>query len=71
VERTPYRIDTDRERCMGTGQCTVQAPGTFDVDDDAKVVVIDPAGDDLAAIRRAVTSCPTGTLYLVEEDEHE
>jgi len=54
---------------MGTGQCTILAPATFDVDDDAKVVVIDPAGDDIAAIRRAVTSCPTSALSLVEEDE--
>jgi ferredoxin len=53
---------------MGTGQCTVLAPATFDVDDDAKVVVLDAAGDDLAAIRQAVASCPTGALSFEDEE---
>jgi ferredoxin len=42
------------------------APGTFDVDDEGKVIQIatDVDGDD--AIRTAVESCPTGALSIGE-----
>jgi ferredoxin len=64
-----YEIRVDRELCMGSGACTILAPATFDVGDDAKVVVVHPGGDDLSAIRNAVAACPTGALSLVEGTE--
>ncbi len=30
------RITIDREKCMGSGNCSFMAPGTFDLDDDMK-----------------------------------
>jgi ferredoxin len=67
MSKPSYEIGIDRELCMGSGSCTIMAPATFDVDDDSKVVVVDPGGDDLAAIRNAVAACPTRALTLVEE----
>jgi ferredoxin len=60
------RIEIDRDVCIGTENCSRYAPGTFDVDDEGKVVQIgtDVDGDD--AIRTAVESCPTGALSIVE-----
>jgi ferredoxin len=66
ADELPYEIVTDRETCMGSGVCCVYAPNTFTTDDEAKVVVTDPAGDALDRIRSAVQGCPTGAIRLVE-----
>ncbi|MGH3971253.1 MAG: ferredoxin [Mycobacterium sp.] len=60
-------IHADRECCMGSGMCSVYAPGTFTQDAEAKVVVIDPAGDPIEAIQAAVEACPTGALQLTSK----
>jgi ferredoxin len=38
------RIVVDRDRCIGSGNCSFYAPSTFDLDDEMKSVVIDPGG---------------------------
>jgi ferredoxin len=58
----------DRDRCIGSGMCSVYAPATFSQDSEAKVVVLDPHGDSSDAIRTAVESCPTRALTLLESD---
>jgi ferredoxin len=62
-------ITVDRERCMGSGMCVVYAPGTFAHDDQAKAIVVDPAGDAIDMIRTAVEACPTSALRLLEDKE--
>jgi ferredoxin len=57
-------ITIDRDACMGSGTCVVLAPSTFSQDADIKAVVVDPLGDDLAAVREAVNACPMGALTL-------
>jgi ferredoxin len=57
-------IKTDRDCCMGSGMCSVYAPGTFTQDAQAKVVVIEPSTDSIEAIKAAVEACPTGALQL-------
>jgi ferredoxin len=49
---------------MGSGMCSVYAPGTFTQDAQAKVVVLDPSTDSIEAIKAAVEACPTGALQL-------
>jgi ferredoxin len=58
------KIEIDREQCMGSGMCTVYAPETFDMDDEGKAMVIDPAGNSAEEIRTAAASCPTGAIIL-------
>jgi ferredoxin len=57
-------VTVDRDRCIGSGMCSVYAPGTFTQDGEAKVVVIDPSGDPVEAIDTAVEACPTGAIQL-------
>jgi ferredoxin len=57
-------IDIDRDCCMGSGMCSVYAPGTFTQDAQAKVVLIDPSTDTVEAIKIAIEACPTGALSL-------
>ena len=59
-------IAVNHDRCMGSGMCTVYAPGTFTQDDQAKVVVLEPSTDPLESVRAAVEACPTGALELLE-----
>jgi ferredoxin len=64
------RIQVDRERCRGAGQCALTAPELFDQsDDDGTVVVLDeqpsPALQERA--RRAAALCPNSVIRLVEE----
>jgi len=60
------RIEIDRDVCIGTENCNRYAPGTFEVDDEGKVVQIGSDVDSDDAIRTAVESCPTGALSIVE-----
>jgi ferredoxin len=60
------RIEIDRDVCIGTENCNRYAPGTFEVDDEGKVVQIGTDSDSEDAVRTAVESCPTGALSIVE-----
>jgi ferredoxin len=61
----PYRIEIDREACMGSGVCTIYASGTFDIDDETKSTVVDPAGNTLEQIESAAAGCPTRAIKVV------
>ena len=63
-EPSAQRVQVDRELCIGSGMCVVYAPGTFENDDEAKAVLIDPPGDTPDSIAAAVEACPTGALRL-------
>ncbi|QFR00472.1 ferredoxin [Streptomyces phaeolivaceus] len=59
------RIEIDKDRCLGTGQCGVFAPDVFaQHDDDALVVVLEsaPPAEFHAAVRQAVHFCPAGVI---------
>ncbi|MEU6561407.1 ferredoxin [Nocardia nova] len=61
------RIGIDRERCIGAGMCALTAPAVFDQDPgDGRVVAAttDPTPPDHAAVREAVSVCPSGALTL-------
>ncbi len=62
------RIEVNRDRCAGHGQCLLAAPTVFDVDEKAhEVIVLDPepAEELRAAVQRAVSMCPMGALEVV------
>jgi ferredoxin len=65
----PLTIKIDRERCMGSGNCSFWAPATFDLDDEGKAIVVDPLGDPLEKIQGAADGCPTLAISLTEENE--
>jgi ferredoxin len=63
-----YRVEIDRETCMGSGVCTVLAPATFDIDDEAKAFVANPTGDGLDQVQSAAAGCPTRAITVVPAD---
>jgi len=71
VTRFGEFISIDRNRCTGSGMCTVHAPDTFDVGDDARAVLLPGPTDDIASIRAAIEGCPTGALQLLGDSRNE
>lgn len=57
-------IRTDRELCMGSGNCHFLSEESFDLDDDGRVMVLDTATDDEGTLRRVVDGCPVGAISL-------
>jgi ferredoxin len=66
TEEPSWTIAVDRDLCMGSGLCVMYAPGTFSHDEEAKAIVVDPAGDPIDMIRTAVDACPMHALRLEE-----
>ena len=60
------QISIDRDKCMGSGNCSFHAPAVFDLDDEMKATVLDPAGDPEESVRLAAEGCPTGAITVGE-----
>jgi ferredoxin len=58
------RIEIDPERCMGSGNCSFWAPGTFDLGDDGLAHVVDAEGDGDDRILLAGEGCPTRAIAI-------
>jgi ferredoxin len=59
------QLGTDRETCIGSGNCVQLAPAVFDQDEDGRVTLL-PDGDPDAAgadVELAVAGCPVGALW--------
>jgi ferredoxin len=59
-------LSVDRDRCMGSGQCTFYAPHTFDLDDLSIAIVTDDHGDSDEKIGMAIEVCPTRAIARAE-----
>ena len=62
-------IRVDREKCMGSGNCSFWAPGTFDLDDEGIAIVVDPAGDGEDKVVLAAQGCPTQAISIWRDGE--
>ncbi|MFT4123794.1 MAG: ferredoxin [Microbacteriaceae bacterium] len=62
-------LAVDRDRCMGSGQCTFYAPHTFDLDELSIAVVVDANGDPADKIQQAIDVCPTRAIARAAGNE--
>ncbi|MCJ7576111.1 MAG: ferredoxin [Dehalococcoidia bacterium] len=62
------RVRVDRDLCIGVGNCVAYAPTVFELDEENKAVVLDPASVDDDTLLEAAKSCPESAI-LVEDDE--
>jgi ferredoxin len=64
------RIEVDRDRCIGSGNCSFYAGATFDLDGDLKVMVLAGAerggADADGDIRAAAEGCPVKAITIQE-----
>jgi ferredoxin len=63
------RIVVDRDLCESNGVCVKTAPDMFVVDDDDKMrlLVEQPAAEQVDKARAAVRRCPKRALSLVDD----
>jgi ferredoxin len=66
-----YTITIDGDACVGDKMCCEEAPGTFEVDQDGKVVVTNPEGDPPEDILSAAKSCILQAITLHDTETGE
>jgi ferredoxin len=62
-------IRIDREKCMGSGNCSFWAPATFDLDDEGIATVVDGDGDPDEKVILAAQGCPTQAISIWRDGE--
>jgi len=69
------RVEVDRDRCIGSGNCSFYAGATFDLDAELKVVVQagaeDGSADAAGDIRAAAEGCPVKAITIHDDPEEE
>lgn len=65
-----YRIEVDLDLCQGHAMCELEAHDYFRVPKRGTVEILDaePPDDARAEIERAVESCPTRALSIVQKE---
>lgn len=66
-----YKIEVDRDLCVGDGACVNEAPQTFEMDDESIAIVRDPAGNSPDEILAAAQSCPVDAIILTDAETGE
>lgn len=60
------RLQVERDRCVGSGQCVMLAPDVFDQDDEGLVItLVDNAGEESPGVSDAIRICPAAAIKLV------
>jgi ferredoxin len=63
-----WRVEVDRDRCMGTGACAYAIPTVFTVGEDGKAKAVGAVREgDEETVREVVAECPTAALRLVPD----
>ena len=60
------RVEIDRERCMGSGNCVYWAGAVFDVADDMIAVVVGDPDAHVERVLLAAENCPTNAIRVAE-----
>ena len=66
-----YHIEVDLDLCQGHAMCELEAPDYFRVPKRGSVEIpeAEPPDDVRPDIERAVESCPTRALFIVEKQQ--
>lgn len=61
-------VKVDRDLCIGAATCIAVAAKAFDLDTEAKAVVLDSVDEETReAIIEAAKACPTAAIIIVDE----
>ncbi|MDI6734111.1 MAG: ferredoxin [Patescibacteria group bacterium] len=61
------KIAIDRDLCIGAASCIAVSGITFELDNENKVIVIDPDSVDDDTLLAAAESCPTKAILLFDK----
>ncbi len=63
-----YEVTIERDLCIGAATCAALAPSTFNLDNEAKAIILDSAGaDDDSAVLEAAKACPVAAITLKDQ----
>jgi ferredoxin len=63
------KIEIAYDKCIGAGQCVIEAPEVFDQDDDGIVVLLDEKAEShVTAVRSAAHACPARAIVVVTDE---
>ncbi len=67
------RVVVDMARCEANGQCVVDAPDVFRLDDDDNLIVLEPnpPEEHWDQVELAVRTCPKHALSIERDDPGE
>lgn len=62
------KVRVDRDLCIGAATCAAVAAKAFELDSDAKAIILDTAQEESAAtIIEAAKSCPVAAIIIENE----
>ena len=61
-------MKVDRDLCISLGNCASIAPTAFDIDDDGKVVILDPSSVDEQTLLAAAQSCSMKAITISDDN---
>lgn len=63
-----YFVEIERDLCIGAATCVAIAPQTFNLDSEAKAILLETAGRDPdELVLDAAKSCPTAAIIIENE----
>jgi len=65
------KVRVDRDLCIGVGNCVAYAPTVFALDEDSRVVVLDPSSVDDDTLLEAAESCPENAIIVEDDQGHQ
>ena len=65
------KIEIDRDECIADGACAVDAPGTFEMDDEDIAILKSEITDDRETILEAARNCPTEAIKVIDAETGE
>lgn len=69
VKVRKLKVLVDRDLCIGAATCVAIASKTFNLDPEAKAVILETAEEDLdETIVEAARACPTSAIIIEDED---
>ncbi|MEI6842956.1 MAG: ferredoxin [bacterium] len=65
---TISKIIIDRDLCIGAASCIAVSSAVYELDNENKVVVLDPNAIDDETLIMSAESCPTKAIILLDKD---
>lgn len=62
------KIVIDRDLCIGAASCIAVSGAVYELDNENKVIVLDPNAIDDETLIMSAESCPTKAIFLYDKE---